>query len=241
MRLTAVKFLGFTLALLVIAVATQPAKAAYSITFTNATTGPNVAPGQIAVTLSDLGSGKVRFTFENKAITGSVVSHITSIGFDDESLFSSQAPVLTPSPGVVYETDNNQSVFNNFNNFSRFILTNGFEPTTSKGTDGNGIDVGQYLSIDLGLTNGNTYETVKTSLKSRDVSAGGLRIAFHLQGIGQKGDSSKFFSTGGRDISSFGDGDVTATPAPAGLVLLGTAMPFVFGLRRWVNRRAIAA
>ena len=220
-----------------IAVATQPAKAAYAITFTVAE-GPNVAPGQIAVTLSDLGSGKVRFTFENKAITGSVVSHITSIGFDDESLFSSQAPVLTPSPGVVYETDNNQSVFNNF---SRFILTNGFEPTTSKGTDGNGIDVGQYLSIDLGLTNGNTYETVKTSLKSRDVSAGGLRIAFHLQGIGQKGDSSKFFSTGGRDISSFGDGDVTATPAPAGLVLLGTAMPFVFGLRRWVNRRAIAA
>ena len=247
MRLFSVKSLGCVLALLVLALATQPAKAAYAITFTNVE-GVNVAPGQIVVTMTQLGTNGVSFRFDNKNVANAVTSHITNIGFDDGSLFGSgTSPNPAPTPGVDYSTFLGGKF--GVDNWS-FNLTRGFQatPDGSNGSNGNSINVGEYLIIDFALTGGQTYDDVVDSLKLAQTNPqqdlpGGLRLAFHLQGIAPNGSSSKFISSGGSGTGGTGGGGsgITPTPAPAGLVLLASAMPFAFGLRRWLNRREVAA
>lgn len=257
MRPLPAKFLGCVFALLVLAVASQPAKAGMVYSFkaiTNNTPGnPAAGQSQLSVDVTEAvavaGVNRVSFTFNN---VGAVAMSITDVYFDDGTLLGISS--ITSSAGVAF-TGGSASPGNlpggsaiNFNTTAGFLADS---DSKGGGTQANGVNPGESLTVTFKLINSKTYADTIAALElsllpanyGKDIT-GGLRIGIHVQGIAN-GGSESFVNGGsgggGSGGGGSGGGGANVVPAPAGLVLLASAMPFAFGLRRWLNRREVAA
>ncbi len=245
MRLTTPKFWGLCLTALALAFAAQPAKAGFAVTFTNKTSTTTDVASQLKLTIEDRGGSDVRFVFRN---VGTIVSFIGEIYFQDGALISPATAAFNftgSGTGVLFQTSHvsptNPPGINNF--------------TTSVGLSadsqgGSGIDnasansTAEFLYFNFTLSGGQTYANVINSLVTASSNwnvhqPGGLRVALHVKGFGS-GGSDSYLSTGfAYDGNNSTGGNPIATPAPAGFVLLASALP-VFGLRRLIRRKRTA-
>ncbi len=242
MRLVSAKFLGYMLALLVLAVATQPAEAGYTYSFEGITNNkiPDIAAGelQLRVDVLDAGSGKVSFKFYHVGASPKAMS-ITDVYFDDGSLLVGITSI-TSSTGVSFTGGSSSPGELPGGNAINFNTTAGFLADSNAPAQPNGVNPGEWLTITFNLINGKTYADTITALSLSLANPGvdmtnGLRIGIHVQGFARGGSEAFINGEPGPSVTAI------ETPAPAGLVLLASAMPFAFGLRRWLNRRVIAA
>jgi len=211
----------------------QPAKADYIQYFTNVTTNSLVdseTGANYKLTVSDAGNGQVSFLFQN---IGATASSITDIYFDDGTLLGIAQIIngagvdfgLGASPGNLPGGNNLDPDFNTTVDFS----ADSNPPAAS-----NGVNPGEEVTIIFDLLAGKTYaDTIAAIQGGEDGIGDDLRIGIHVQAFAD-GESEGFVNEDG------GGGGGNAVPAPAGLILLASAVP-VLAFRRLIRRKPVAA
>ena len=243
-RLFSPKVWACALAALLLGFAAQPAKAGFTfknITNNNATDAA-AGEAQLSVGVTAVGTTRVAFTFKN---VGSAAMSITDVYFDDGTLLGISS--VTNGPGVSF-TGGSASPGNlpgGNGNPINFDTTAGFLADSDSPRTENGVNPGETLTITFNLINGKTYANTIAAINLSLANPGvdmtdGLRIGIHVQAFSSGGSES--FVNGRYDGNPTTGGDpAVITPAPGGLVLLATALPFAFGLRRRLSRREVAA
>ena len=141
---------------------------------------------QMQVTVTDEGSGSVKFLFENLGPLGST---ITQINFDDSDgvldTFDSivnglGVNMLIVSPGAVQGGGN---VFQ--------VADYQSERSNGQGGVANGIDPGESMSAFFTLEGGKTFDDLLASFST----TGGNRIGMHVQRLGEDEEESDFVIT----------------------------------------------
>ncbi len=238
MRLTTPKFWGLCLAALALAFATQPAKAGYqtkTYTFTQSDVlADGVNYGTVKVESYDglgatggsLLTGQIRFTVT--AATAPYTAGLSSnfgiqhFGFNFDNLTITASDITTVPSGWTFDVTGPSGGFGPFGKFDATAAGSGDRRNplviliSNKGTNA--------LIANVTLTNGGTPPSY---------------FAAHVAGFNAINglDSHKIAVTNLSDNG--GLGDAIATPAPAGFVLLASALP-VFGLRRLIRRKRTA-
>ncbi|BAY10703.1 PEP-CTERM sorting domain-containing protein [Calothrix sp. NIES-2098] len=165
---------------------------AFELGFTRKTNNSsfNVAP-QLTTSVDDLGSGQVKFTFNN---SGSVsAGTITEVDFGKTN-FLNLLSLSSLSTTAAHNLD--QGVNFTQTNTATLPATFGWNPAitfkaTNSGYQKTGVDVGESLSIIFNLKSGTSFSDIETGFKN-----GTLAIATHVQSIGGTGGvSDKFEST----------------------------------------------
>jgi hypothetical protein len=255
-RSVSAKICSFSLAVIALGFLAQPADAGYLVTFSNKTNNSNVnVASQLQLTIQDrtdtTATNDVRFVFRN---VGSIGSIIDEIYYDDGSLMNPQTAGYNftgSGSGVSFRVgSNNPSHPPGITSFNSSLLLD----AESAGNANTGINnaaansTTEFLYFNFTLSNNQTYADVIHSLQTasqnwnQDIT-GGLRIALHVHGIAGAGanDSDSFLSTGFQHDGNNSTGAVvTAVPAPTGVVLIASALPFL-GLRRLIRRKTPAA
>jgi len=251
MQLASAKLLGCILALLLLTVVAQPAKAGYSVTFARQTSnGTQDVAGQLRLTIEDQGGSNVRFVFRN---VGPVASRISEIYFDDGSLIGS-AFTLNNGIGVDFQMGGNPATppgISGFDATVNLVLRSQAAKNAATGIDQltAASNTDEFLNYNFALINNQKFADVITSLQIAQTggwnvdTTGGLRIALHVKSIGKLSNSDSFLSDGFRfdGNSATGEGpEVTSTPAPASLVLAALGIP-IFLLPRLRRRAPLTA
>lgn len=177
----------------------------------NKTTDVAIGQAQLSLTVSDAGSGLVRFQFAN---SGPAASSITDIYFDDRA-----SPVLFSTP--IYSFDNSGGGVN-FSTYASpgnlpggrridFVATYGLTADSNSPTSINGVNPGESVGVITALANGHTYNDVLTSLADRS-----LRVGIHVQAFAS-GGSESFVNNGG-------SGPPPAIPEPSSMAILGIGL-----------------
>lgn len=192
--------------------ATAQADMVYSFTQLTNNGAPDVS-GQLKVTVSDAGPGKVDFKFTNE---GPVQSSITGIYFDDGSLLGISD--VTSSAGVSFSQGGAPPNLPGGNLASpAFQTTAGFLATSDAPVNPNGIhNTGnQFATIHFDLLPGMSFNDTIAALAD-----GSLRIGLHIQGFAD-GRSESYINNGNGVI-----------PAPGALLLVGIGLGCAGALRR---------
>lgn len=179
----------------------------------------NVA-GQLSMTLSQVDSNTVRFTFKNTAVVQSTVrsvhfdeldsaadlinfgssSHTTTSGSSTASFFKNSTPQNIPQGSLV--------------NFNVEMSHTANSPTTSRGLN----ELADALRITLDLVNGRTFADVLNYLNS-----GALRVGLYVTNIPYSYNKTK-------EDSFINMPSTTTVPAPAAAALgaIGAALAAAF-------------
>jgi hypothetical protein len=173
------------LALLLIAV--TPVSAADPVTYgfyciTNNIAGDEaIAEAQLTVVVAEGAAGHVLFTFHN---AGPAASSITDFYFDDGSLLGISN--LINGPGVSVSQGASPNNLPGANNATPpFVTTAGFNADSDSPAQPNGVNPGEYVTIDFALQGTQTHDDVVGQLAS-----GELRIGIHVQGFASGGSES---------------------------------------------------
>lgn len=241
MRLTTPKFWG--LCLTALAFATQPAKAAYqakTYTFTQSNVlADGVNYGTITVESYDgigatggsLLTGQIRFTVTAATAPYASVDPgvgkfgIQDFGFNFDKLTITATDIAAvPSSGWTFNVTNSGG---GFGPFSKFDAT----------ADASGNDRRNPLVILI--KNQGTNALIANVTLSNDGTPPSY-FAAHVAGFSLSNSATTSHKIAVTNLSDNGGlGDAIATPAPAGFVLLASALP-VFGLRRLIRRKRTA-
>ncbi len=199
--------------------ACSPGASGVTYTFSKITdNGPVNVASQFTMDVTDYGSGKVLFSFQN---SGPIASSITGVYFDDGTLLGLSGLIdkndgVGGNPGVDFSPGGSppnlpagMSITPSFQTTPSF-LANSESPVAP-----NGINPGEWLGVIFTLQSGKTFNDTVSALNNQD-----LRVGLHVQAIGN-GYSDSFVST----VGSVPDGAST-------LVLLGLATLGVEALRR---------
>ena len=241
------------IALLGLSLTAQPAKAGFTYGFNAvANNGTNVntaTSGQYSVEVSSVaglgtnGGALVDFTFRN---IGSAQSTIAQIFFDDGTLLGISTVINgsavnflpgSPNPGEQLKGGNTLS--------PAFVTTAGFLADAVNPDPHNGVQNvpnlasvgGEFVTIRFELINGKTYANTIAAIE------GGLDLRIGINVINFANGGSEGFvndDTPGDGGGPGGGDSGHAVPAPAGLILLATAIP-VLGLRRVLRRKTLVA
>jgi len=184
------------------------------------------------------GTNFVNFTFRN---AGPAASSITQIYFDDGSLLA--LGTITEGPGTDFRPANPDPGNLPRGNTINFHEHAGFsiEPVPQGGTMANGVNPGEFLTIQFSLQSGKTYlDTIALLDHSAltptvDVEPG-LRIGIHVQGYAS-GGSESFVN----DPSNGPGVQSVPEPATVATALSGLIPVFVVGLRRRYRRSEVAS
>jgi hypothetical protein len=174
------------------------------------------------------GPDQVDFIFRN---VGTKAMSITDVYFDDGTLLD--IANIAYSSGVKFSEGASPGNLPG-GNWIDFNTSKGFLADSAPPVQINGVNPGEWLAIRFTMQRNqdfdDTIEAIALSLANpgRDVY-GGLRIGIHVQG----------FSGGGSE-SFVNGGGVNPVPAPGGLILLATAVPFAFVVRRLRRKTAEA-
>jgi hypothetical protein len=256
---------GVCLTVFVLGAAAQPAKAAFQVVTPGASsTGASIGDYlSVSVEQGDA-AGTVRFVFKNTAPTSFGSARISEIYFDDTLAGLLALPMLlkqdyagnvdvnfvTDAAGNGGQPQTNPGELPDGNTLaSPFNTTDGgglrFYSADSSPADA-GLNSGETLGITFSLKNGATIASVMAAMNLAGINGGtgstdtNLRIGLHVTGI--PGDGSlAFIQTGTYGPPPPPPPANLPTPAPAGFVLLASALPFAFGLRRRLARRDVAA
>ncbi|BAY22294.1 hypothetical protein NIES2100_20570 [Calothrix sp. NIES-2100] len=160
---------------------------AFELGFTNRTNNGSInVASQFKTSIDDIGSGKVKFTFNN---TGAKDASITEINFGktDFNKFLSYSS-LSNTTGVNFKTDKLANLASLGWTKNDTALTFG---VNNGGYQKDGVDTGESLSIIFNLASGKTFSDIENGFKT-----GTIAIATHVQSIGGSGGySDKFEST----------------------------------------------
>ncbi len=241
MRLTTPKFWGLCLTALALAFATQPAKAAYqakTYTFTES----NVLAGGVnygtvmvesydgvGATGGSLSTGQIRFTVMAATTPYAAVNAPGSFGIQD---FGFNFNNLSIAAGDIAAVPASGWTFNVTRPSGGFGPYGKFDATA----DGSGKDRRNPLVI---LISNQDTNAVIANVTLANSGVPPSYFAAHVAGFNAiNGATSHKIAVTNLDLNG-GLGDAIATPAPAGFVLLASALP-VFGLRRLIRRKRTA-
>jgi hypothetical protein len=235
---------AWVLILGVAAVALAPATASAGFTYSfhgitnNRAADTATGEAQLFVEVMDAGSSGgtnyVDFKFTN---TGPKASSITDIYFDDGTLMG--ITTIFDGPGVNFEigaAPKNLPGGNNVN--PKFETTKGFFSADSESpTSHKGVNPDEWVTIRVGLINGQTYSDTIAAL-TQATGYGGLRIGIHVQAF-QGGGSESFINNPTYQTPPGPGPDPSPVPAPAGMVLAlsGFAALGLARLHRFSNLR----
>lgn len=170
------------LALLLIAI--TPVSAADPVTYgfycitNNLASDEAIAEAQLTVVVSEGDLGHVLFTFYN---AGPGASSITDVYFDDGSLLGISD--IINGPGVLFSPGASPDNLPGGNEADPpFVTTAGFNADSDSPTQPNGVNPGEYVTIDFELQSGQTHDDVVAQLASTE-----LRIGIHVQGFASGG------------------------------------------------------
>jgi hypothetical protein len=167
-----------------------------------------IGESQFSVEVSDLGGGTVQFHFRN---AGPLASVLSEIYFDDGSLLALSAVI--DGPGVDFEQDANPpNLPGGQMAVPPFQVTQGFLAEAVPSPAQNGAGPTEWVRINFTLQAGRTFADVID-----DLTTGELRIGIHVIGFGS-GGSESFVNT--------------PVPEPGSLLLLGSGLAILLGLRR---------
>lgn len=213
---------AFTTLLLSALVWVMPAQAATTYTFFcltgNSAADCAVGENQLSVDVSSAAVGEVSFTFYNN---GPADSSIADIYFDDGTLLGISSLVDSDDgvgghAGVDFSVGASPPNLPGRNNISpSFEVTAGFLADSDPPVQPNGINPGEWLTINFDLQGSQTLNDVIDQL-----TTGQLRIGLHVQG----------FSGGGSE--SFVN-NPTAVPLPAAAWLFASALMLLMGRKRF--------
>jgi len=227
---------------------TSTTQAAFTYNFVNvssassATNNAAVQNGQILMTVDAVvgNPNQVSFLFNNNSSVAAVT--IKEIYFDDGSLLGiaqvingtgvnftqfGVAPPDLPAPGSL-----------------NFQTTTGFS-LDQAGNNATGVQSGEFVQVIFDLQTGRTVTDIITALQwsidnpnnTGGGPSGGLRVGIHVGSLPSSPDSQAFING---PQNPPGAEEVT-TPAPGGLVLVASVLPFAWGLRRRLTRKEVAA
>jgi hypothetical protein len=192
---------------------------AVSYNFTKiSSNAPDDLGSQLAVDVTDAGSGKVDFKFTNN---GSIASVIAQIYFDNTggTLGAMITPFVDSGAGVSFSSGANPGNLPSGNNLNPdFVATaaaSADNPAPSKGINNGATD---WLTISFNLAATKSYQDVINAL-NLGPDNDSLRIGLHVTGIGTSGQSDAYVTEGNR----VPDGGTTMTLLGMALLGLGAA------------------
>lgn len=199
----------YSLILLLIACLAQPLLADHDpfvCSFTNVSNNSGVAPSlasQFSLVVEHISPDQVKFTIQHNGTDGV----ITDIGFDDElGLLSAPVEIVGMPDDLVKFSASSASNFPEV----AYDVEWRFEadpPPTEKGING-----GESLMLTFFLSDGVTFEDIIAALVNDD-----LKVAFHLQSIGEGNQFSDVFE-------SDNETPPQEVPEPGTLALVGSAL-----------------
>lgn len=134
-----------------------------------------------SLTTPGSGSGYIEFTIRNEGPTDSTIKGVLFGGLDGLVETGSSSVTLDPGPGVDFKYKGNGGGSWSFGDIDYQAVTNG--------GNANGIDPGEFLSIEFELLSGLTIDDVESAF-----GAGTSAIGLHVGSIGSSGESDKFVS-----------------------------------------------
>jgi len=153
----------------------------FSCITNNSATDCGIAEAQMAVDVTDEGSGQVRFTFTNSGPDASVIE---GIYFDDGTLLGIAS--IINGPGTSFMLGATPPELPGGNTASPpFVTTTGFLTDSDPSPSMNGVGPGEFVAIIFDLQTGGTFADVLAELAD-----GRLRAGIHVIGYSSGGSES---------------------------------------------------
>lgn len=178
---------------------------------------------QLQVTVTDEGSGSVKFLFENLGPLGST---ITQINFDDSDGVLATLDSITNGTGVNMLIIGSPGAVNGGG--SVFQTADYQIERKSQGGVGNGIDPGEEMSAFFTLQGGKSFQDLLESFST----SGGNRIGMHVQRLGEDEEESDFVIT----VPGEPPPSQENLPEPSTYALMGAGLAALAAARKRMRR-----